>query len=536
MTPIAALSALVAPARRREAALALARQLDAEQLLIFTPDPELNVLLPAPGFPQTLPDGRAWKDFLAVCVRDGEAAARLCSAVGEAPRAVLGIAGEDGSVLALLGGEPKRAEVARLRPLLPLLAAGFRGERIAFIAESRAALARQSAEQATSLAAALDRARASLGQALNQLRDADRRKDEFLAMLAHELRNPIAPIRNASELLAEMTVGESTTASIVAVIRRQVTHLTKLIDDLLDVSRITQGRIKLQREKIALQNVIDQAVETVDPLIRERGHELQILTGSHRLYVKGDFTRLVQCVVNLLTNAAKYTDPGGRILLGLHGQAEAAIIDVSDSGVGIPSHMLSRIFEPFVQVDRLLDRAQGGLGIGLSVVRRLIEMHDGAVYAHSEGPGKGSRFSIRLPLVEAPNASQGERASLRAPARRILIVDDNVDAADTLAMMLQLDGHEVQAVYSGPEGLERLGTFDAEIVLLDIGLPGMDGYEVVRRMRQLVRGRRLRLIALTGYGQPNDRALALAAGFDEHLVKPAARDELRRALAGTTTA
>ena len=507
----------------------------AEQLLIFTRDPELNVLLPAPGFPQTLPDGRAWKDFLAGCVRDGEAVACLRSAVGQDPRAVLGVAGDDGSVLALIGGEPKRTEVAGLRAFLPLLAAGFRGERIAVIMESRAALARQSAEQATSLAAALDRARASLGQALNQLRDADRRKDEFLAMLAHELRNPIAPIRNASELLAPMVVGESTAESMVAVIRRQVTHLARLVDDLLDVSRITQGRIELRREKIALQSVIDQAVETVNPLVRERGHELQILRGSDRLYVLGDFARLVQCVVNLLTNAAKYTDPGGRILLELRAQAQAALIEVTDSGVGIPSHMLPRIFELFVQVDRTLERAQGGLGIGLSVVRRLIEMHEGAVYARSEGAGTGSRFSIRLPLVDAPDASPSAGLPVQVPALRILIVDDNMDAADTLAMMLQLDGHQVQAVYSGAAGLERLETFDAEAVLLDIGLPGMDGYEVVRRMRRVARGRPLRLIALTGYGQPDDRALALAAGFDDPLVKPAAREALRQALARTAT-
>jgi signal transduction histidine kinase/ActR/RegA family two-component response regulator len=505
--------------------------LGAEQLIIFTSDPELGVLLPAPGFPQTLPDGRAWKGFLAACVRGGEAAARLRPAPAEDPRAVLGIAGEDGSVLVLVGGEPRRAEVAQLQALLPLLAAAFRGERIALIAESRAALARQAAQQATSLAEALDSARASLRQALNRVHEADRRKDEFLAMLAHELRNPLAPIRNASELLARTAPGDSRTQSIVGVIGRQVAHMARLVDDLLDVSRITQGRIELKRETVVLQDVIDQAVETVNPLMRDRRHSLQILTGSDPVYVHGDFARLLQCVVNLLTNAAKYTDPGGRILLELHGTADAALVEVSDSGVGIPADELPTIFELFVQVDRTLERSQGGLGIGLSVVRRLIEMHGGEVYADSEGVGKGSRFSIRLPRVEAPRAAQAKHPALQVPARRILIVDDNADAADTLAMMLQLDGHEVQAVYRGPEALERLGSFDAQAVLLDIGLPGMDGYEVARRMRQQSRGRALHLIALTGYGQPDDRARALAAGFDDHLVKPVSVDALTRVLA-----
>jgi signal transduction histidine kinase/ActR/RegA family two-component response regulator len=523
--------AFIVPSRRREAALALAQHAGAEQLILFTSDPELDVLLPAPGFPQTLPEGRVWRRFLRACVRNGEAAARLRSTPAEDLRAVLGIAGEDGSVLALLGGEPKRAEVAELQALLPLLAATIRGERIAMIAETRTALARQSAQRATALAEALDGARASLRQALNQVREADQRKDEFLAMLAHELRNPLAPIRNASELLARTTPEDSRTQSIVGVIRRQVGHLMRLVDDLLDVARITQGRIELKRETIVLQNVIDQAVETVSPVIRERRHVLQILTGSDPVHVSGDFTRLLQCVVNLLTNAAKYTNPGGHILLELRGTADAAIIEVSDSGVGIPAHMLSSIFELFVQMDRTLERSQGGLGIGLSVVRRLIEMHGGEVCAHSEGAGKGSRFSIRLPRVEAPSAAQAERRARGVPARRILIVDDNADAADTLALMLQLDGHDVQTAYGGAEALERLSSFDAQTVLLDIGLPGMDGHEVARRMRQQPRGPALHLIALTGYGQPDDRARALAAGFDDHLVKPVDLDALTEALA-----
>ena len=363
------------------------------------------------------------------------------------------------------------------------------------------------------------------------LREAGRQKDEFLAMLAHELRNPLAPIRDASEVLARVPAGDPRALAVVDIIRRQVAHLTRLVDDLLDVSRITQQRIELKTETVNVGEVIGHAVETVESLIRERRHDLQILSSYRTLVVSGDFARLVQCLVNLLTNAAKYTDDGGRILITSREESGSVVIEVADNGVGIPASLLPRVFELFVQSDRTLDRAQGGLGIGLSVVRRLIEMHGGEVSARSAGPGEGSTFTVRLPLIASSPATGAQSPKHAVAPRRILIVDDNADAANSLVMVLTCDGHECEAVYDAGEALERISAFNPNAVLLDIGLPGMDGYEVARRIRQLPQARGVKLIALTGYGQAEDRARALQAGFDDHLVKPIELSELNRCLA-----
>jgi len=361
--------------------------------------------------------------------------------------------------------------------------------------------------------------------------EADRQKDEFLAMLAHELRNPLAPIRSSSEVLARILPNEPRARAVIEVLQRQVNHLSHLVDDLLDVSRITQGRIELNMATVDVADVIAQAVETVESAIRERGHDLRILSSYRSLYVHGDVARLVQCLVNLLNNAIKYTDRGGRILLESRQEEGNAVIEVSDNGFGVAPNLLPRIFDLFVQSDRTLDRSQGGLGIGLSVVKRLIERHGGTVSVRSDGPGQGAVFTLRLPLVAPPRLEEESSAPLSVPQRRILVVDDNVDAANTLVMMLRLDGHEVEAVYAGQHALDRVGTFQPQIVLLDIGLPGMDGYEVARRMRKLPGADRIRLVALTGYGQAEDRARALAAGFDDHLVKPVESGALQRSLA-----
>jgi PAS domain S-box-containing protein len=361
--------------------------------------------------------------------------------------------------------------------------------------------------------------------------EADRQKDEFLAMLAHELRNPLAPIRSSSELLARILPDEPRARAVIEVLQRQVRHLSHLVDDLLDVSRITQGRIELNLATVDVADVIAQAVETVESAIRERGQDLQILSSYRSLYIQADMARLVQCLVNLLNNAIKYTDRGGRILLESRQEGDKAVIEVSDNGFGIAPNLLPRIFDLFVQSDRTLDRSQGGLGIGLSVVKRLIEMHGGTVSARSEGPGRGAVFTLRLPLVARPRLEARPAAPVSVPPRRILVVDDNIDAANTLVMMLRLDGHEVEAVYAGQHALERVGTFQPQIVLLDIGLPGMDGYEVARRMRKLPGADRIRLVALTGYGQAEDRARAIEAGFDDHLVKPVESGALQGSLA-----
>jgi signal transduction histidine kinase/ActR/RegA family two-component response regulator len=367
-------------------------------------------------------------------------------------------------------------------------------------------------------------------QARRALELADRQKDEFLAMLAHELRNPLAPLRNASELLGVIAQHEPRAQFSAGVIRRQVSQLSRLVDDLLDVSRITQGRIDLQRNPLELGSIIAQALETVEPLLREKQHQVSIVSGIRQIHVNGDNARLVQCVGNVLTNAAKYTGEGGEVRVRSAIEGADALIEISDNGAGISPELLPRIFDLFVQSERTLDRAQGGLGIGLAVVKRLIDMHGGRVAAHSAGVGKGSRFEIRLPLLEQAQVSIAEPQVIETTPRRVLIVDDNSDAADMLALSLQLDGHEVQAVYSSRDALERAQSFRPDVMLLDIGLPEINGYEVAERLRAMPQLRDIRLVAVTGYGRSEDRARTRAAGFDEHLVKPVETIELKRVL------
>ena len=371
-------------------------------------------------------------------------------------------------------------------------------------------------------------------RARNALQDADRQKDEFLAMLAHELRNPLAPIQNASTLLAAITHREPRAQFSVGIIKRQVTQLTRLVDDLLDVSRITQGRIELKREPLDLGAVIAQALEVVDSLFREQRHKVRIAAPHPPLHVLGDNARLVQCVGNVLTNSAKYTDPDGEITIRSFAQDGTAVLQITDNGVGIAPDLLPRIFDLFVQSERTLDRSQGGLGIGLSVVKRLIEMHGGKVEARSAGLGHGTTFEIRLPLIERPRLIPDACPPPDVAAHKILIVDDNVDAADSLALLLELDGHETQAVYAAAEAIERAQSFKPGVVLLDIGLPGMNGYELAGKLRSMPELSQVRLIALTGYGKSEDQQRTKAAGFDDHLVKPVDAATLQLALARTS--
>lgn len=368
-------------------------------------------------------------------------------------------------------------------------------------------------------------------QAEEALNDADRRKDEFLAMLAHELRNPLSPIMTAAELLSR-TIGEDTRSRMaIEMIKRQTTQLTRLVDDLLDVSRITQGRIQLQRRPLELASIIAQAVETVEPQLRAKHHRLATTAEScEPLYVDGDPTRLLQCMANILTNSIKYTDPGGQIHIQTRVEGESAVIDVIDTGVGIGPELLPKVFDLFVQSERTLDRAQGGLGIGLALVKRLIEMHGGQVTARSPGFGLGSTIEIRLPRVERPQKSRSDTAPTTAPPRRVLIVDDNQDAANSLAALLTFHGHEAQVAFNGSQALEQIESFRPEVALLDLGLPGMDGYELAQLLRNKRELNDLRLIALTGYSHATDRQRAIVAGFDDHLVKPVELLALERAL------
>ncbi len=368
---------------------------------------------------------------------------------------------------------------------------------------------------------------------LEALQQADRRKDEFLATLAHELRNPLAPIRNSLQILKMPRVDAAMAERTREMMERQVQHLVRLVDDLLDVSRVMRGKIVLRKERIELASVVARAVETTQPLIAAQDHELKVLLPRESLPVEADPVRLVQVVGNLLTNAAKYTERGGEIQLTVQRERGQVLLRVRDSGIGIALELLPRVFDLFVQGDHTANRAQGGLGIGLTLVKNLVEMHHGTVEAHSAGLGHGSEFVVRLPLWQGEQERGQEdtdrdqagmdpkRASGRLyPCRRVLVVDDNVDAAESLAVLLRLGGHEVRVAHDGPGGLRLAQSDRPEVVFLDIGMPGMDGYEVARRLRQQAGRERMLVVALTGWGAQEDRRLSAEAGFDRHLVKP----------------
>ena len=366
-----------------------------------------------------------------------------------------------------------------------------------------------------------------------QLRDQDRRKDEFLATLAHELRNPLAPIRTGLTLLRLVpTLGA--TVKPREIMERQVEHMVRLIDDLLDVSRITSGKVQLKIERIEVRAILNAALELSRPLIEEKRHALSVYTPKESLFLNVDATRMAQVVSNLLNNAAKYTPDGGRIELSVAVEGDAALIQVGDNGVGLAAQALPKVFELFTQVGKTLDRSQGGLGIGLALVQRLVEMQGGQVSAESAGLGQGSRFLVRLPLAAAPGGAGpgpvADQAASRPAPCRILVVDDNIDAAEMLAMVLKLSGHTVVTVHSGLDALQSVRNFRPEVIFLDIGLPGMSGYEVARQLRAEPTPSGLVLVALTGWGTEEDRQLALEAGFDHHMTKPVDIERLQALL------
>jgi PAS domain S-box-containing protein len=360
-----------------------------------------------------------------------------------------------------------------------------------------------------------------------ELRDTDRRKDEFLAMLAHELRNPLAPIANAALVLSLRNQGaDAEVRWACEVIDRQVRQMTRIVDDLLDVSRITRGKIKLQLALIDVSSIISVAVETSRPLIESRRHRLNITLASESLQVQADVTRIAQVITNLLNNAAKYTEEGGQIRISLDRDGNNAVIAVKDNGVGVAADLLPTIFELFTQADRTIDRSQGGLGIGLTLVRSLVELHGGTVHASSGGLGNGSEFVVRLPLVPAStNYEQvhpisGVTSGRVVVRQRILVVDDNVDSANSLKLMLKAMGHDAIAAYDGPEAIKAAREFKPTLVILDIGLPGMNGYMVAEHLRAIPELKGMVLAALTGYGEDQDRKRSKVAGFNEHFVKP----------------
>ena len=358
------------------------------------------------------------------------------------------------------------------------------------------------------------------------LREADRLKDEFLAMLAHELRNPLAPVRNALYVMRQPGVDKATVEQVRAMAERQVQHMARLLDDLLDVSRITRGKIELRHEVVDLGSVLHRTVEAVRPLIEERRHQLTISLQAGSLRLEADPTRLEQILINLLTNAAKYTDAGGQIGVTAEREAGDIVVRVRDTGIGIPPEMLTRVFDLFVQAPQHREHAQSGVGIGLTLVKQLVELHTGTVAAHSAGLGHGSEFVVRLPALpmerDGPHApaQAGSARPGAAPSRRVLVVDDNQDAANSLALLLRLEGQDVQVVYDGVAALERAAAFLPQIVLLDLGMPGIDGYEVARQLRKQAGLEKTLLVALTGWGQEEDRRRSQATGFHMHLVKP----------------
>jgi signal transduction histidine kinase/DNA-binding response OmpR family regulator len=387
-------------------------------------------------------------------------------------------------------------------------------------------------ELAGRAAVAMDNARL-----YREIQEGDRRKDEFLAMLGHELRNPLAAIANALEY-ANVAAGDPAAFQQSRdILARQVQLMARLVDDLLDVSRITRGKIELRKEIVDLQSAVSRATATVEPLVSARQHELTVSMPDRPIRLMADPARLEQVLANLLNNAAKYTDPGGRIRLDVECNEQTVAVHVRDSGVGIPPALLPRVFELFMQGDRSLDRSQGGLGIGLTLVRSLVELHGGHVEVHSEGLGRGSDFVVRMPLAATPPAPSDGRADIQdgAPAgqpRKVLLIDDNADLTATMSALLRLGGHDVVVCGDGPAGIDAALEFEPEIILVDIGLPGMNGYEVATRLRSMPQFGRTLLVAVTGYGQADDRRRAYEAGFDHHLVKPVFFDALQQLLAG----
>ncbi|MCA1857038.1 response regulator [Massilia oculi] len=433
----------------------------------------------------------------------------------------------DGTRLPMLVNIVRRREGGRLRDQWALFMAT---ERQSYERELRHA--RKLAEEA--LEARRD-AECQLRDLNDALCAADRRKDEFLATLSHELRNPLAPLRSALEVMRRTPAAEGPNARLLGVFDRQLHHLTHLVDDLMEVSRITQDKMELRREAVDLAALARAAVCDTAGLMEQARHSLELALPEQPVTVDADPTRINQVLVNLLTNATKYTPPGGHIGLSLaieedRGTGAHAVLAVSDNGIGLPPHALGTVFDMFSQLEPALKRARGGLGIGLSLARGIVELHGGSITADSEGEGRGSRFTVRLPLAQGAARIQAAAPAWPAPAR-ILVVDDNADAADMLLMALEQFGCEVRTANSAGAALALVQEFAPEVALLDIGLPDLNGYELAQRLRALDAGRGMRLIAATGWGQEKDRQRAFDAGFDHHLTKPIDFERLRSVLA-----
>ncbi len=509
-------------------------RLGVETVMLFVRDPALGTLIPAPGMPQTVRGGRCWRSFLAGCPESGRCSGSVVVS-GQPERATLGLL-IGGTALILVGGTPEETDLAEIERLMPLVAAMLAAEQAAVLANAESGAAAEAADRAGTLAGALESARADASALNAQLREEHRRKDEFLAMLGHELRNPLAPLMTSIALLRKQGTVWASAQNLIEIMGRQTDQLARLVDDLLDVSRVSQGKVEMQRRPMLLSDAIAGALEESKGFIEAHRHRVELDGLDAGLTVNGDRARLVQVFGNLLNNAAKYTDPGGTISISMERDGPNAVVRVRDTGIGISPQMQPRIFDLFAQVGVALSRAHGGLGIGLTLVRTLVELHGGRICVESPGVGSGSTFTVCLPLVAAVTESAVPRAhpgtTAGAKSLRILIVDDNRDAADSMADLLRMLGHHANVAYDGESALRLHSDTRFDLALLDIGLPDIDGCELANRLRQTEAGR-ARLVALTGYSTGDAKKRIREAGFDAHMVKPISSDALMGLLAST---
>lgn len=524
--------ALANPSNRASAAPALAGRLGVEELLLFVRDPDLGVLIPAPGLAQTLRGGRTWRSFISACSRTERCVGEVELPEGARRAAVAFTHGN--AALVLLGGSPLQAEIQILQSLLPMLAALLGAEQAVVVARAQATDAKDTVNRSQALAAALELARADASRLIAELRVQERHKDQFLAMLGHELRNPLSALANVIELLRRPSVDGERLPRLLELMARQMGQLTRLVNDLLDVSRVSRGRIELHRENILIADVLNYALEENRPLLVDRKHTATVQL-SEPLAVYGDRVRLRQVFGNLINNAAKYTAPGGSIILTASKEAEHVVVRVQDNGRGISADMLPRIFELFAQAPASIDQALGGLGIGLTLVRTLVELHQGRIAAQSAGIGHGTTVCVWLPLAvhdHIAGTSPSTQSDVAQPRLSVLVVDDDKDAADSIAELLRSLGQCVGVAYDGRQALELARERDFALILLDLGMPGMDGYEVARQLRSYRQGS-VCIVALTGFGADSGLARSREAQFDERLVKPVSLDALQGVLART---
>jgi signal transduction histidine kinase/ActR/RegA family two-component response regulator len=531
--------ALAEPESRREAAAKLAAALGCEEILLLVFDPEVGAFVPVPGMPKTFRGGPLWRAFLNSGGRPGSWRGEVDLPAGSR-RCAWAVSRGD-AVAVAVGGTPDEGRMCFLERHMGLLGALFSSQQARARQETEVELARDVAQRTQSLMVALEGARSQAAELNLRLSEESKRKDEFLAMLAHELRNPLAPLLNSVELLRRVA-GRAEPAAMrraLDVMSRQISHMARLINDLLDVSRVSRGAIDLHRELLSLGDVLQLACETAAPAIEAKRHRIEVRGPDRPVYVEGDPARLIQVFGNLLNNAAKFTPPGGEIIVEVSAEARRASVAVRDNGLGIPPDMIEPIFQLFSQAHSTLARSEGGLGIGLTLARTLARLHGGSIEARSEGLGLGSEFVVTLP--EASAGPQRAGAIVEVPLEvkanprvRVLLVEDNPDSAMSMAELLRYMGADVLAVSDGAQALAETPGFNPQLVLLDIGLPGMSGYEIASQLRPLLEPR-ARVVALTGYGAPEDEARARAAGFDEHMLKPASAQALERALSLAST-